>query len=63
MTDFNTLFAEGLDPGLVVNARKCEIISDDSSVVEKFSNAVPEIDHVTTSAAMLLGALIATSAV
>lgn len=53
--DFDTIVAEGLKLGLVFNVRKCYIIYDNISVVQKFKSVVPDIKHVITSAAMLLG--------
>jgi len=38
--DFDAIVAEGLKLGLVVNVRKCEIITDDSSIVDKFQSVV-----------------------
>ena len=56
ITDFNTIVAESMKLGLVVNVRKCEIITDDIHVVEKFKVVAPGIKHVKSSAATLLGA-------
>jgi len=36
IADFDKIVAEGLKLGLLVNVHKCEIITDDSSIVEKF---------------------------
>ena len=48
--------AEGRKIGLVVNAAKCELITDDTEVVEKFQSVAPDIKHVSTASAVLLGA-------
>jgi len=46
IADFDKIVAEGLKLGLVVIVRKCEIITDDSSIVKKFQSVVPDIKHV-----------------
>jgi division protein CdvB (Snf7/Vps24/ESCRT-III family) len=56
LKDFRVIVEEGKKLGLVVNTRKCEVITDDDDVVEKFKSVAPEITHVKTSSAMLLGA-------
>jgi hypothetical protein len=54
--DWRTVVEEGRKIGLVVNAAKCELITDDLAVVEKFRSVAPDIKHVSTASAMLLGA-------
>jgi len=56
MKDFRVIVKEGEKFGLVVNTRKCKVITDDDDVIEKFRLVAPEITHVRTSAVMLLGA-------
>ena len=56
MTDFQMLIDEGRKLGLVVNVAKCEIITDDDEVLRKFRTIAPDIKHVKTATAMLLGA-------
>ena len=56
LADFNTIVVEGRKLGLVVNVPKCELITDNNDVIEKFKSVAPDIKHVKTSAAMLLGA-------
>ena len=56
IANFNTIVAEGLKLGLVINVHKCDIITDDMSVVKRFKSIVPDIKYVMTSTAMLLSA-------
>ena len=47
---------EGVKLGLVVNVAKCEIITDEDAVITRFKTIAPDIKHVTSASAMLLGA-------
>jgi len=47
--------------GLLVNDQKCELVTDDLEVVEKFRAIAPSIIHVGTLKASLLGAPIGSS--
>jgi len=47
---------EGRKLGLVINVAKCEIITDDVDVLQKFRNIAPNVKYVKTSSAILLGA-------
>ena len=42
--------------GLVVSTAKCEIITDEENVLEKFKHIAPDIKPIETSDALLLGA-------
>jgi hypothetical protein len=56
LRDFRMLLDESTKFGLSINIAKCEIITDDVKVLQKFKSVVPGIRHVDTTAAMLLGA-------
>ena len=56
VTDFLTIINTGKELGLIVNPQKCEIITDDMVIVEKFKSLTPEIIHTSPSVATLLGA-------
>lgn len=56
LTDFLMLIEKGREIGLVVNVAKCEIITNDDEVVQKFKAIAPDISHVRPASAMLLGA-------
>jgi hypothetical protein len=56
MADFHMLIDEGEKLCLVINVAKCEIITDDDEVLQKVIAIVPEIKHINTTSAMLLGA-------
>jgi hypothetical protein len=56
LTDFRMLLDESTKLGLSINIAKCEIITDDVKVLQKFKDVAPGIRHVDTSTAMLLGA-------
>ena len=56
LDDWRTVVEEGRKIGLVVNVSKCELITDDLEVVSKFQSVAPDIKHVSTASAMLLGA-------
>lgn len=56
LDDFQMLVEEGRKLGLVVNAAKCELITDNIDIVNKFRSIAPDMKHVQPSAAMLLGA-------
>jgi hypothetical protein len=56
LSDFRMLRDENRKLGLIVNVAKCEIITDNVEVLQKFRNVAPDIKHVKTASAMLLGA-------
>ena len=56
MTDFQMLNNERRKLGLVVDVAKCEIITDDDEVLQKFRTIASDIKHVKTATAMLLDA-------
>jgi len=56
LADFQMLQVEGKKLGLTVNCGKCEIITDCDDVMQKFRKIAPNIKHVRTASAMLLGA-------
>jgi hypothetical protein len=56
IADWKTVVEEGKRLGLNVNVAKCELITDDPDVLRKFRSVVPQIAHVSTTSAMLLGA-------
>ena len=56
LADFRMLLEEGKKFGLVVNVAKCEVITDDDEVLQKFRDIAPDIRHVKTASALLLGA-------
>ena len=56
LDDWNTVVEEGRKIGLVVNASKCELITDDLEVVSKFQSVAPDHKHVSIASATLLGA-------
>jgi hypothetical protein len=47
---------EGRKLGLVVNTAKFEVITYEENVSEKFKHTAPDIKHIQTSDARLLGA-------
>jgi len=53
--DFATVRRIGSAFGLLVNEQKCELVTDDLEVVEKFRAIAPSIIHVSTPKASLLG--------
>jgi hypothetical protein len=59
--DFETVRRIGRAIGLLVNDQKCELVTDDIEVVDKFRAIAPSIIHVSTSKAGLLGAPIGSS--
>ena len=52
--DFETVQRIGSSLGLVLNEKKCELITDDMDVVEKFKIIAPSIMHISSSQAMLV---------
>jgi len=56
LEDLQMIIVEGKKLGLIVNTAKCEVITDDHQVAERFRFLAPDIKHVRKSAAMLLGA-------
>jgi hypothetical protein len=56
LTDFEMIVKEAKNFGLTVSTSKCELITDDDDIVRQFRAVVPDINHVNTSDAMLLGA-------
>jgi hypothetical protein len=56
LSDFRMLMDESRKLGLIINVAKCEIITDNDDVLQKFRDVAPDIKHVKTAAAMLLGA-------
>lgn len=56
LQDLRTIIEEGRKIGLVVNTAKCEVITDNDETAEKFRLVAPDIKHIKSSAAMLLGA-------
>jgi hypothetical protein len=50
------LMDESRKLGLIINITKCEIMTDNVEVLEKYRDVAPGIKHVKTAAAMLLGA-------
>jgi hypothetical protein len=62
LVDFNTVRRVGQELGLELNEQKCELITDDDDVVDKFQADAPSILHVKTSQAVLLGAPIGSTA-
>ena len=56
LMDWRMLLEESKKIGLVINVSKCELITDDVDVVAKFKAIAPDIKHVGTAGAMLLGA-------
>jgi len=56
--DYETVMRVGKELGLVLNEQKCELVTDDSVVVDKFRSVSPTILHINLYNATLLGALI-----
>ena len=56
LVDFNTVRRVGQELGLELNEQKCELITDNDDVVDKFRVDAPSILHIKTSQAVLLGA-------
>jgi len=61
LSDFNTVCRIGSELGLLLNEQKCELVTDDFKVLEKFRAVAPAILHVKTHHAVLLGAPIGSS--
>jgi len=53
LADLQLLMVEGRELG---NVSRCEIITDDIDVLQKFRNFAPDIKHVKPASAILLGA-------
>ena len=53
LVDFNTVRRVGQEFGLELNEQKCELITDDDDVVDKFRADAPSILHIKTSQAVL----------
>jgi hypothetical protein len=58
LVNFNINVVEGHKLGLVVNARKHEVITDDINITAEFKSVAPDIKHVEDSSVMLLSASI-----
>jgi hypothetical protein len=56
LADFEMIVNQSKSLGLTVSTSKCELITDNDEVVQQFRLVAPDIKHVKTSAAMLLGA-------
>jgi hypothetical protein len=56
LIDFDVIVNESKNIGLIISTSKCELITDDEEIVQQFRTVAPDITHVQTSAAMLLGA-------
>ena len=56
VNDYLTIVREGKVLGLVVNPQKCEIITNDLDIVQKFHSLAPEMVHTSQSVATLLDA-------
>ena len=54
VNDYFTIVQEGKEIGLVVNPQKCEIITNDLDIVQKFYSLAPEMVHTSPSVATLL---------
>jgi hypothetical protein len=56
LREFELVKREGPRLGLILNERKCEIITDDLDVMARFRQIAPNIMHVLRDDAVLLGA-------
>jgi hypothetical protein len=56
LADFDLIVNQSKSLGLTVSTSKCELITDNDELVQQFRLVAPDIKHVKTSAAMLLGA-------
>jgi hypothetical protein len=56
LQDFDYIKREGPNIGLFLNEGKCEIITDDITVVDRFRQIAPSIIHTRCKDALLLGA-------
>ena len=56
LEDLDTVRQIGSELGLALNEHKCELITDDPSVITKFRIVAPTIQHIEPHQAMLLGA-------
>ncbi len=54
--DYETVRRIGKELGLVLNEQKCELITGDPDVVNRFKSVAPRILHINTCDATLLGA-------
>jgi hypothetical protein len=53
---FSTIKIEGAKIGLLVNERKCELITKDACAIQRFQSIAPDVIIVEPSTAILLGA-------
>ena len=53
---FEYVRTEGAKIGLLVNERKCELITNDASVIQRFQSIAPGVIIVEPATAILLGA-------
>ena len=53
LSDFRMLMDES---SLIISVAKCEIITDNDEVLQKFRDVAPDIKHANKAAPMLLGA-------
>ena len=56
LSDLETVRRVGPSIGLVLNEDKCEIVTDDVSVVASMKAVMPNIRHIASGEAVLLGA-------
>lgn len=56
ISDFRMLKTEGEKLGLVINPAKCELITDDISLVDRVRVVIPDILHTNKTSAELMGA-------
>jgi hypothetical protein len=56
MQAFEYTRTEGAKIGLLVNERKCELITNDASVIQRFQSIAPGVNIVDPAVAILLGA-------
>ena len=56
LDDFEAVRQNGSSLGLILNEGKCELITNEPEIVERFRTIAPSILHVNTSKAVLLGA-------
>jgi hypothetical protein len=54
--DLDTVRRVGATFGLPLNENKCEIVTNDDSVVSSLKSVMPNILHITFNYAVLLGA-------
>ena len=56
LRDLEIIRRVGPSVGLLLNENKCEIVTDDDSVVAEIQSVLPRVRHVPRSEAVLLGA-------